>query len=157
VYQEEVHIPLILKSPRRADGQRVARRVHHADIMPSVLRLLGVSNPVPVEGTDLFAPKRRIPLVSYLGPYQRTESEHAVFDDNLKLIVNSDSAPKLFDLQNDPGERSDLGDERTADVARLMDLYEKYLDRGSKTYRDDCDLDDKETRERLLSLGYGGR
>ena len=154
VYQEEVHIPLILKLPGQVSGQRVSRYFDMTDVMPTVLASLGMTPPNCVEGKSRITSNRVRPVIAFLGNYERDFTEHAVIEAGLKLIVRSDAPPKLFDLTKDPGEQVDLSDQRHADVARLMAMFDAYVHREHEEYEPSHSVDDPETTERLRALGY---
>ncbi len=157
VYEEEIHIPLIVRAPGQTDGARVARRVHMADVAPTVLRLLGLDSPVPMEGGDLFNGGRALPEVAYFGPYERDFTEHAVYDGPYKLIVRSDAPPQLYNLESDPRETQNLVADEPETVARLEERFEQFVNRPGPRYSAGDTATDPETEERLRSLGYGQR
>jgi arylsulfatase A-like enzyme len=154
LYEEEVHVPLIVREPGQRSGVRVSRRVHTVDVMPTILRILGISIPAGMEGGDLFLGGRTIADVASLGPYSRAYSEYAVYEGNLKLVLRTDAAAQLFDLAADPREQSDLAAVRPGDVTRLTTLFDEYVQRPGRRFRSDSSAIDADTRERLESLGY---
>ncbi|MFN0242072.1 MAG: sulfatase [Planctomycetota bacterium] len=124
LHDEVLHVPLILALPGKlAPGARVAARVSTADILPTVLELLGVESSGALDGRSLLplvgardaAPRD---LVSESILWGKTERK-ARFAGDLKLIAMGASDDRLFDLAQDPGERQDLAPLRRADVERL--------------------------------------
>ena len=61
-HREQVHVPLVVAVPGRAPAV-VRRPTSHLDVVPTLLPLLGVTNPVSdyAIGTSLFAPRREQP------------------------------------------------------------------------------------------------
>jgi arylsulfatase A-like enzyme len=153
-YEEQIRVPLILRFPgNRFEGRRIATPAHHVDIMPTVLDWLGLAVPEDVEGRSLMPwidpPWLRPPpsdaareLVSFARPApQRTpEVRGAQVPEGLiaalrgprwKLIsypTRKGFAYQLFDLVEDPGERTNLIDAKPglagAMAARLQQWRE---------------------------------
>jgi choline-sulfatase len=140
-YEPAVRVPLILRWPGRLPaGKNHPELVELVDVFPTVCRLLSVPTPRPMHGIDLVslidgkpgASGRQTVFSEY------TENEEAMIrSKRYKLIVGSGrrerkdrletgnplSGPyqRLFDLQRDPDETTDLADDpRFADI--LADL-----------------------------------
>jgi arylsulfatase A-like enzyme len=112
-YEEQVHVPLIVKGPGFPARKRVDTCVANLDILPTILRYLDIAQPgslggVPLQDTLVNENKndrvvmgeetmRGTPLIySMQWPY--------------KCILNYNTGEsKLFDLVNDPGETVDVG------------------------------------------------
>jgi len=120
LYQEEVHVPWIVRHEGRvAPGLRVDEPVTQLDMPPTLLGLLGVPAPPSWQGRDLSglltgAGGRVPPAPLYAddtnAPGRR---EVAVVDWPYKLIakVPREGPPRpleLYDLEADPDERADL-------------------------------------------------
>ncbi len=58
-HRQQIHVPLVMAVPGRPPGV-VSRPTSHLDVMPTLLPLLGVTNPASdyAIGTSLFAPRR---------------------------------------------------------------------------------------------------
>jgi arylsulfatase A-like enzyme len=135
-YEEQIRVPLILRFPgNRFESRRIATPAHHVDIMPTVLDWLGLALPEGVEGRSLMPwidpPWLRPPpadatreLVSLARPTPGRTPEvrgaqvregliAALRGPRWKLIsypARKGFAYQLFDLVDDPGERTDLID-----------------------------------------------
>jgi len=155
VFEPEVWVPLVVKRPGQTAGSRVSKLVGMADVAPTVLAALGLPVPDAIEGVDLTADTRKIPIVSYLGPYERRYTEHAVYSDPWKLLVRSDAAPRLFNIREDGGETQDHAGDEPDRVTELLSLLETYSARPGNRLQGDVMVMDDETRERLKSVGYG--
>ena len=92
---------------------------------------------------------------------QRIEEREAVLFGGFKLVRwETSGRQELYDLARDPGETADLvasAPGRTAEGARLLDLFEKESERARKTlgitHRERAPLD-PEAVKRLRALGY---
>lgn len=59
LFDELLHVPLIIKPPRSEEGSRREELASLVDLYPTVLSQLGMPVPETVEGRDLFAPGSR--------------------------------------------------------------------------------------------------
>jgi len=156
LYQELLHVPLVVKFPGGANAGRVVEeRVGLIDVPPTLLETLGIDPPAGYgrAGTawrpeapasrPLFAETRR--WVKLL----------AVVKDDWKLIVDETTGrSELYDLADDPGERHNVAAEqreRVAALRQLLDTWSKAL--APKTDARPAEFSDEE-HERLEALGY---
>ncbi len=166
VYETATHVPFLIRAPFTATtARRVASVVRTADLTPTVLDLLGAGvaageppspgrSLVPVmtgASTDLAAEgyaEAMYPLHHYGWSALR-----AVRVGRYKLIEAP--RPELFDLDADPGETTNLFDQRR-DVAnrlqRALRGLEAQFSRAAAPVT--AEAIDPETRARLTSLGY---
>ncbi len=118
LYQDQVHVPLLMRYP---NGQRTGESnmlVSHVDIMPTILGVLGYAAPAGVQGrmiNDAAAPDRQVYSEAYGGPLTVITGHHrfrgvkrAVFSGSSKLIVWTNGSPELYDLASDPEETRNL-------------------------------------------------
>jgi len=164
LYQEQVHIPLIIRYPERlAPGSEVNAQVLGVDIVPSLLELLGTEPPPGLDGRSFLplieaggAAQDRIAYSETLQPADSTAKLLAVSDGRYKLIRSlAGETVLLFDLAEDPGEKQDLAAARPDLVARLEELIDRYLAiEAPAGPRPDEDGITEEQREELRALGY---
>lgn len=123
LYPELLDVPLLLRHPDGSgSGRRVDAFVQHHDIPATILSLLGVEPPVPLDGIDLM------PLVQGEGRATR-EYVTCIFRDYVwtrdaehSLIARRDGTDvQLFDLVGDPGQRRNVASERVDVAARLFE------------------------------------
>lgn len=161
LYQELVHVPLILAGPGVARGERVATPVSLVDVAPTLTALLGVPAQADFEGVGLFsargvvaAPDR--PLFfetdNWLGR-REGNFRRAVRRGDQKLHFDGLSGRfELYDLALDPGELRDLAASRPDELARLRADLQAYLERSSPG--DAGEAPSPELLEKLRELGY---
>jgi arylsulfatase A-like enzyme len=161
VYQDEVHVPLIIKYPHQSEPRVVRDFVSQVDVLPTVLDVIGIEPPKLVQGVDLRAPQ--IPEGRYLVSesfcwmdkfdHRLERVERAIFCGNLKLITSTRGPRGLYDLELDPHELRDLSGADPDDEEHLGSELKGWVQRipapsGGSTRGD----------ERLLnvlrSLGY---
>lgn len=149
LYDEIVHIPLILKLPDETAGRRCDDVVEQADIAPTLAALAGIPAPASWEGRSLVGacapgaadPAADRPVFSMNFEQNprfaalRTGSV-AVVDGRWKLIhylgrLRYPFMPplrdELYDVVSDPGERDNLAARQPAVVRRLLGLIDTAL------------------------------
>ncbi|HLK20323.1 MAG TPA: sulfatase [Bryobacteraceae bacterium] len=184
VYQELAHGVLMMWNPKLIPTpRRIADPVQLIDVMPTVLDLLGIKIPDVVEGQSL-APfvkgvpfQQRTPVMTsrFAHPYSKTNDEFtpenhidsmALIDANWKLIYRENGKSvglnkvELYDRRTDREERTNVAAQHPDEVDRGVSRIGAWMDaqrqmhqalgRGGKAPLD------KETLDRLRSLGYLG-
>ncbi|HSZ56014.1 MAG TPA: sulfatase-like hydrolase/transferase, partial [Tepidisphaeraceae bacterium] len=140
VYEHSVGVPLIVHGPQIRRGQSDAF-AYGMDILPTLCRLTGVSQPDNLEGQPLdgiIAGSTASVRSSTFHPYiahdktiTGARTQHAVNDGRWKYIryrVRGKTTVQLFDLHNDPAETHDLSSEAAsrAEVDRLDKMLTDY-------------------------------
>jgi choline-sulfatase len=121
-YEWSVRVPLVLRLPRHARaGETVDAPVSLLDLAPTLLELAGAPREPGLEGRSLLDPEPdRVVLSEYHVEKVRAPCFMARRG-ALKYVYVHGHDEQLFDLEADPGERTDLG--------RDHDLYRAILDR----------------------------
>ena len=148
-YEEAVHVPLMMIGPGLPPGRRIPGNVSLADVMPTVLELMGVPVPGGIAGTSLLArirAKDTVPrsravysesLAPFaLGPNQTTlpflRPAYSVQLGSRKLHRYRQAEGyryEYYDLTRDPGERTNAYDPDSPQVAQLAKLLGAYEQR----------------------------
>src|SRR5206468_7116987 len=161
VYDEAIHVPLIIKQEGNAGaGRRVADVVQHIDLVPTMLDLVKAPDPGRLRGRSLKPlldgtgrlPETPVYSEALYARYHFGWSElTAVTSDRYRYI----KAPheEFYDLQRDPGERSNLAPERPQAGLALRRALERLV-AGSTIHAPAAVSAD--ARERLQALGYVG-
>ena len=167
IYDASMQVPFLLRAPYRQIGRglRVPAQVRGIDLMPTVLGLVGVPVPEPVQGVSLA------PLAdgseSDLGLWAYSESlyprNHYGWSPlrslrNGLLHFISAPRPELFEVLDDPGEATNLAPDRPGQVrqlqARLDQLVAELGNEGAEEQAPETL--DEDTRAQLAALGYLG-
>jgi arylsulfatase A-like enzyme len=172
LYQEQIHVPLIVRAPDGDHARVVPDVVRTVDIYPTILDLLGVAEPAAVEGASLLSlmeGKAEPPRVAYadqLNLYdlnsrvinRRPDDDllYCAMDGSWKLIYkprNPDSS-ELYDLTRDPDEARNLYHPTHREVLRLREILDESGGYVDQPFGDGVDED---VIERLRALGYVSR
>ena len=166
IYDVTVAVPFILKTPyRKLQGRRVAARVRTIDLMPTLLDLMGLDVPEPVQGESLVelssGATEDLGLVGYSESFF---SRHHYGWSDLKSLSTgafqfiAAPRPELYDLEADPFQQNNLASERPEEVRRFEQQLQEILDRYSAEGIDDKQPEtlDAETQAQLAALGYLG-
>lgn len=166
-YDETIQVPLFIKFPHNWQaGTRITDIAETVDIMPTLLDYLDLEIPETTQGVSLMelvegATGRDKELVAS----QDTISlaRYGLRTDSLKFIMNlKTSRRELYDLATDPGEQTNLVDERTELADRLEERLESLVRHNRALGKalavpgdgEEGDLLSPEERERLKALGY---
>jgi len=167
LYEEQLHVPLIVRMPGLAGGRRVAERVELIDVMPTLLAEAGLAEPPALQGRSLGPllrgePWEERPAFSETTKGRKRKDDElkskswCVYDGARKLTVFAgDRYPnELFDLRSDAGETNNLFDESSG--AEALALYRDWLERIPEGEGAANEGVDEETLRQLRSLGYVG-
>jgi len=164
IYQSTLHVPLVVRAPRCGHGIRVDGNVSLIDIVPTVLDLVGLKTPARVAGVSLRAaleggpaPERRQPVYAESLDAATFECSplHGIVEGGWKYILAP--RPELYDLSQDPGERTDLIGKEPQVAQRLRGRLEAMLKELETAAPPRVASNvDPEAIKRLESLGYVG-
>jgi arylsulfatase A-like enzyme/tetratricopeptide (TPR) repeat protein len=156
LYREVLHVPLVVKLPRRhLAGKRVAAPVQHIDLFPTLAAAAGASVPQGLGGTSLIAlaegnapPARTIYSETLYPRLHLGWSELRSMTDARHHYIES-PAPELFDIVEDPRQTRNLREERRREThalaGQLSTIPLNLVAPGSA---------DPEEMARLAALGY---
>jgi len=161
VYDEAIHVPLIIKQESNAGaGRRIADLVQHIDLVPTILDLVkapGVANlrgrslkPI-LEGTGKLPPATIYSEALYARYHFGWSELTALTDERFRYI----KAPReeLYDLAHDPHERTNIAEERPQPRQALRSALDRVA--AGATIQTPSTVS-AEARERLQALGYVG-
>jgi len=164
VYQDQVHVPLIIKYPRSRQGQVVDSPVSFVDILPTAMHVAGLPAPPGAQGVSLLDPASRsvsrilisesFPSGFLLSCHPRFHRiERAVTSGSFKLITSTAGKRELYDLVRDPNETQSVYKQHQ-ELARTLQAN---LDTRLKSVAASSDASFKlnpQTLDRLKTLGY---
>ena len=158
LYRETIRVPLIVKLPGARDaGHRVTEPVQHIDLVPTILELAGAPRPAGLRGRSLVPalagrplPEQGLYAESLYGRYHFGWSElYALTDGRYRYI----RAPRdeLYDVETDPGERTNLAPARAPIRAGMRQALDTLLTGATIEAPGAMAPED---RARLEALGY---
>ena len=167
VYQNLVHIPLLIKYPNINTRNINEEVVNSVDLMPTVLDVLAFEVPGNIQGQSLlkleFEPGKSRNIISESFPngyliswHQRfNRVERAIFSDPYKLISSTAGKRELYNLSKDPNEMENLykvDDDTSKGIeARLETWLKTTVAEGESSASVKLD---KGALDRLRTLGY---
>ena len=116
LYNEVLHVPLILDVPGGPAGKVVTQRVPLLDIAPTILELMGVAPEPAFQGRSLLPLARGEAqggdreIGAELMPYPAwPKGQQTVIGPRYKAVLRvTENRFELYDLDKDPGEKKDL-------------------------------------------------
>lgn len=171
LYEESIHVPLIIKYAKEKVTGRDFRLVSFVDIFPTITDLIGISNSIPNQGVSLLNSRPKLDrqiffelLSLWYFPQQkgiiRKENQfYAVRKGENKLHwFMKDNLLQLYHLTEDPLEKENMIFKNPTLTKALMKeilIWKQEMDTLSSNFQKGgkAKLDPKEL-ERLRSLGY---
>ena len=162
VYQEQVHVPLIIKYPGAVRGEVRTDLASHVDLLPTILDALGYEAAASLPGHSLRREPRQqttvfsesFPcdlLVSLRERFRRVE--RAAFLGEFKLIASTNGTRDFYDLSKDPHEEDNLYVERLP-VAGSLEAGLRQWVSALRPARAEPAILDRRAMDSLKSLGY---
>ncbi len=133
VYQEDVRVPLMIWNPKLFKTAPRSEQIGaHVDLSPTILDLLGVSQPASFQGRSLFDPTHP-PRAYFYGAMDNYIL--GVREQELKYIFNATSGrEELYDLSRDPEEQHNLAEARPKTCQPLRQRLGAWLDYQKKLF-----------------------
>lgn len=169
VYQELIQVPLIMHRPGAVPANlRVAQPVSTMFITQTVLDAAGVSGAPAAEGRSLMPDLRgELPEGPMIAFSNMLDDRRVARARRWKLVLNGRNS-KLFDLEGDPGESTEITDFARHPIAArylriMLGQYNGATDRGvwwraRQDRRQELGQEqaqmDNEIRDQLRALGY---
>lgn len=159
LYQEQLHIPLIVRIPGDRDaGREQTKLARQIDIVPTVLDAIGIQPPPSVEGRSLLAQDAAdSPAESLSETRLGRRRVQAITADGYKVIRGADRngiRTETFDLSTDPHEAHNIADERAVTTGYGLARLRGWQAQGASGAPPSVAIDDPATEERLRALGY---
>ena len=157
LYDELLHVPLILAGNGLSKGKVDHRMVSSVDIAPTILSHLNIS-PLPVmEGKNLLARSTDTDDMEMAVFSQYGRRRYSIRTHRWKLIENIRPHQfELYDFEQDPWEQTNLALNKPEEVARLTSRLQKWRKTRKVLKRENVEKVQltKEQLKRLKSLGY---
>lgn len=161
VYQNQVHVPLLIKFPGVGRGEVNDELVSHVDLFPTVVEVAGLKPPKGLQGKSLLSRSVEVrPVLAEVFPGGELAgaaprfytNRRALFSGNWKLIASASGERELYDLDSDPLEERNLFGELPAVAGELDKTLAEMLLGAPKPGAQDAP--DGRILDQLKSLGY---
>jgi len=162
LYDEQVHVPLFVKLPNNERaGTHVSHWVQSIDLMPSILRRIGVDVPEGVQGGQLEEGSERVYAEeSHEGNVLESVRERRDFEE-YKLITANAGNPRglepveLYRVADDPGEQHNVAPDRQDTVQALIASRDEARTEAAEgaVEATEVEMSEDEMRQ-LCRLGY---
>lgn len=154
LYDEQVHVPLVLRGPGVPAGRVVEGPRSTLDVLPTILARVGVPAPGPLDGFDLLGTDEDAWAEVYSVCSRATT---VTLDGRWRLHVPREyrvekygARPELYDLEADPLELDPLDDPaRIEDLAGRVERWRAAAERAAAAV-------DPAQQELMESMGYTG-
>ena len=153
LYNETVHVPLLIKRPGQTHGERHLEPVSLLDVAPTIVALAGLPREASHRGKSLDG--SRAPSPVFTSTFYYSEDEIAVIAGRYKAIIDYRLGTfELFDLLVDPREQHSIADRKPRVAALLRARVESWNEGRFQLKRGhDVRLTDRE-KAIMRSLGY---
>ena len=170
LYEELIHVPLIIIGPNFSKGVRREFLVQNVDFMPTILDLLKIEIPLSCQGKSFLKPMMsqdtsptRMSAFSEASAEQNwikdygerfNRNQKSIRTKEWKLIRSSNGEIELYQISTDPEELWNLVEDKPEEASRLMEnLFQWERTVYSDKPESQKDIGE-ETQEQLRSLGY---
>lgn len=155
-HDEVIHVPLVFHDGRHSGTYD--EFVGLLDVSPSLVDAVGLPLPENFHGysfQELFSDDWERDYI--IGDWINTNTDErrlAYRDDRWKYI-QFENKKELFDLDDDPGETTNVVGQHTDVVRRCRDAIDQHIQRVAQTDTDLGDVEmEEQVKERLRKLGY---
>jgi len=135
VWNELIHIPLIIKAPG-VEPRHITERRSAIDLAPTIFELMGQPPAAEFMGKSLVPelygapPDNREPIVSELTEDSHNPPRRAIIKGDYKLITFGAGAKYLlFNLKTDPGEQTDLSKTEPSMLEEMKALSKAFYEK----------------------------
>lgn len=160
VFEELVHVPLLIAGPGVCSGKTNDEIVSHVDIGPTIVDLTGIPGFGDATGRSLSSSLRRgrssraSPIVFSVREYGKAKLIGARQDSWKVIYDEPNDRAALFDLSSDPGELKNIAATHPKVLAEFIEAIQNRRSRVEEAPPyDDEELQRKRMQE-LRSLGY---
>jgi arylsulfatase len=162
LYEELIHIPMIIRHPGLERGARTDARYVGVDLLPTVAAMAGLEPPPDIDGVNLFDPFNADRFRLSVGMTNDKRQELTNERRGKKLILGcAEYVEELYDLEQDPAESNDIVLDKPSLAGSLYDAMLGItiadpckLLKGANRGKAPEDLLSPEQIEQLRSLGY---
>ena len=133
IYEENVHVPLVLINPLLFKGSTHPAIGGHIDLAPTVMDILGLPAPAEWQGRSLFGAGRK-ERTYFFAPW--TDFKFGYREGPYKIIYNATlNTIEVFNLDADPQEHTNLAGEMPELVEQAYDRLAAWVQHQDKHFK----------------------
>ena len=164
IYDDTLHVPLILAGPRVPTGRVIGEQVRSIDLLPTLAEFLNLTPnpaaqgislwPLIEQGRSITGRSAGYAYIETLYPktFMNWSELRGMRTDQWKFILAP--RPELYDLKEDPGETQNVVDRHPAEADRLQkQIWEVIGSPGTDQNRAYTPVP-PQTQQELAALGY---
>lgn len=127
VYEEQVHVPLIIAAEGALKKARIPEPVQTIDLLPTFLDALSIPIPPRIRGKSLVRLMRGEPPATKRFVLAETEDQTLLGQGTFRLLcARRIGACRLFDLATDPKQKRDISKREPKKFARLRRRQQEF-------------------------------
>ncbi|MFH1849923.1 MAG: sulfatase [archaeon] len=153
LYNEIIHIPLVIWNPRIAEPMRIGVPVRSIDILPTILDMVGIDMPPEIRGRSLipviWGSDEEEPVISE----EFTVGLQSVIYKDYKLMKDKNSS-QLYHLGTDQEEKINIMAEHPEMADELNRMLEAAIPPNKPEQKTNETIVDARTLQNLRALGY---
>ena len=154
LYKELVHVPLIISGPGIEKGKRITQIVESIDIFPTIADMLNLPvTELNLEGQSLM-PLINDPHHAGFGPAVSKDWNKIGIRTDAWTYFSIDDSEYLFNRHTDPGEVTNLIDQRQKEASMLKRRLKRITDKTAAPDQSLTGEMDEQAEQELKSLGY---
>jgi|HubBroStandDraft_5_1064220.scaffolds.fasta_scaffold13705_3 choline-sulfatase len=169
LYDETIHVPLLIKLPKNAGARRIDSEVELADIMPTLLQETGIAIPaevqgeslLPLMGTDEAASAAAAATWQHRSVYSQSVYPHADYGWSSlrswrteKYLYVQAPRRELYDKRTDPTAEHNLAPASPAIADTLAAQMESFRQETKSQHKAPQNALNLADQEKLGALGY---
>ena len=158
LYDELIHVPLIIKGPNIPKSKKIDTLVQHLDIAPTILDMLDFSVSDSFFGKNLFEETKRQGIISEVSNELPNKIEVALSKLKVayrtkewKYIYSADGEDELYNIKEDPREERNLAFERRDKAEEYKNKIERHIYRIDAIYQK-VDSEKKGIKDKIRKL-----
>jgi len=155
LFEELIHVPLIVKMPNSVQGETFAEPVSILDVFPTVLDALSLPEKKDIAGISLLKPESSgVDRIMFASTYRNGDKMSAL-SGHLKVVRTMKTGSDIFyNLKDDPKESTYLIETDNVGFPRLRQALDKWVEISkTQTSSENVELTEELTSG-LRDLGY---
>jgi len=158
LYDESIHVPLIISLPDLEKGMRIKDFAQSIDIFPTLLDLLGIPVPYQAQGISLVGlieGSKNALINKYV--ISQSAGSFCIRSRDWKYIKNKIKEEELYDLRHDKNEKNNLINKKhkiAEDLEKRLDLTINSLTVYKDRENEFLPFIDEKARENIKKTGY---